>query len=408
MSETHPAIARYETRGNELLIGGTPVSRLAEIAGTTPFFAYDRAMLDRRVAELRSQLPEGLSLTYAVKANPMPALVGHMRGLVDGFDIASARELRVALDAGMPGERISFAGPGKRDNELVQAVAAGAMIEVESAAELERIERAGQRLGSRPRVALRVNPDFQLKGSGMRMGGGAQQFGIDAEEVPALLEGMAEQAVDFAGFHIFGGSQNLNAEILRAYFTEAVELVLRLSRHCPEPPVFFNMGGGFGIPYFPQDKPLDLGPVGRHIGEELARLNNALPSLKPHIELGRYLVGEAGVYICRVIDRKVSRGQVYLVTDGGLHHHLAATGNFGQKLRRNFPVAVATRMGEEASESATVAGCLCTPLDSLAEKAALPAAQPGDLVAVFQSGAYGRSASPSGFLSHPEAGEMLV
>ena len=390
-----------------LEVGGVALPRLALRVGQTPFFAYDRARLDARIAELRAALPEAVHLSYAIKANPMPALVQHMAGHIDGLDVASGGELLVALDTTMSRERISFAGPGKTEAELRQALAAEVTVNVESATELESLARLGAELSMRPRVALRVNPDFELRASGMRMGGGAKQFGIDAEEVPGLLQRVGELDLDFQGFHIFTGSQNLKAESITDAQRQTVELALRLAEDAPGPVRLLNIGGGFGIPYFPQDEPLDLAAVGRGLADLVPQVEARLPEARIVVELGRYLVGEAGVYVCRVIDRKVSRGQVFLVTDGGLHHHLAASGNFGQVIRRNFPVALGNRSGGEL-ETASVVGCLCTPLDLLADSVELPKAAVGDLVVVFQSGAYGLSASPTAFLGHPKPLEVIL
>ncbi len=406
--ELHPALTDYLVRDGCLVIGDQPVTQLAERIGRTPFYAYDRAKLSERIALLRRTLPDGLALHYAVKANPMPAVVQHLKDLVDGFDIASPLEMQVALDSGMSAGHISFAGPGKQPWELRQAVAAGILIEVESETEVSRIVAAGEDLGIRPRVAIRINPDFQLKASGMRMGGGAQQFGIDAERVPQLLGELRGLDVGFEGFHVFAGSQNLHAELIVETQEKTVELLLRLAGHSPSEITHVNLGGGFGIPYFPNDKPLDLPRVGAALGELLPRLTAEMPKARPIIELGRFIAGEAGVYICRVVDRKESRGEVFLVTDGGLHHHLAASGNFGQRIRRNYPVAVATKLDSPAEETVSVVGPLCTPLDLLADKMTLPRAEIGDLIAVFQSGAYGLTASPTAFLSHPVPAEALV
>jgi diaminopimelate decarboxylase len=407
--DLHPTIAGYGRSAGRLTVGGVPVDRLADRVGQTPFFAYDRRLLTERVGRLRAALPAGISLSYAIKANPMPAVVQHLSGLVDAFDVASARELLTALDTPMPAGRVSFAGPGKTPAELRQAVAAGVTVELESETEAARVVEVGEQLSVRPRVALRVNPDFQVKGSGMRLGGGPQQFGVDAEQVPSLLKWLAGTAVEVLGFHVFAGSQNLRADVLAEAQRKTVELVLRLAEAAPGPVRYLNLGGGFGIPYFPKDQPLDLAPI----GENLARLQAEsirprLPDARVVIELGRYLVGEAGVYVTRVLDRKQSRGKTFLVVDGGLHHQLAASGNFGQVIRRNYPLVVGTRLDEKPAEQATVVGCLCTPLDLLGDDVSLPRAEIGDLIVIFQAGAYGLTASPTAFLSHPAPVEVLV
>ena len=403
----HCPRAYFPEQDGELLIGGVPVSRLAARVGSTPFYAYDRAALAARADELRAALPPALRLHYAMKANPMPAVVTTLAGLVDGLDVASGRELRVALDTGMTPDEISFAGPGKSETELEQAVAAGVLVNIESEREVRLLADIQNRTGWRARVAVRVNPDFDLKSSGMKMGGGPKQFGVDAENVPALLDQIGRSELGFEGFHVFAGSQNLRAEAIVEAQQKSFELCLRLAEHAASPVKSLNLGGGFGIPYFPGEQHLDLAPIGANLAALVEAAATALPGAKLVIELGRYIVGETGVYVCRVVDRKVSRGHVYLVTDGGLHHHLSASGNFGQVIRKNYPVLVANRMNAP-EENVSVVGPLCTPLDLLADRMDLPHAEPGDLIAVLQSGAYGFTASPRDFLSHPQPTEVLV
>jgi len=375
----------------------------------TPLYVYDAALIRERYRALESACgayPHDIH--YAIKANPLLEIVQHFAGCVDGLDVASARELEVALSTDVAVTDVSFAGPGKTVAELERAVAAGIVINAESELEIRRISEIAEREGTRPKVAIRVNPDFELKSSGMKMAGGPKQFGIDAERVPDVLAAMSDSPVEFWGFHIFSGSQNLRAESLIESEQKSASLAFELARHAPGPVRMLNLGGGFGIPYFPGEHPLDVTPIGAALGELVPRIRQHLPDAKIVIELGRYLVGESGVYVCRVIDRKISRGHVFLVTDGGLHHHLAASGNFGQVLRKNYPVLIANRVGSTQREVASVVGPLCTPLDLLADRMDLAAAQVGDLVAVFQSGAYGLSASPLGFLSHPAPLEFVL
>jgi len=405
---THLVVNPFPVQDGELVVGGVALRRLADRVGRTPFYAYDRGLLTQRVNELRAVLPSTVQLHYAMKANPMPALVAHLAGLVDGIDVASGGELKTALDAGADPQTISFAGPGKRSDELQQAVAAGVLINLESFREVRELAEIGCRTGYQARCAVRVNPDFELKSSGMKMGGGAKQFGVDAEQVPELLGEIGRQGLAFEGFHLFAGSQNLKPEAIVEAQTKSFDLVLRLARSAPQPVRFVNLGGGFGIPYFPGEQALDLAPIGAALEGIGARAARELPGAELVIELGRYLVGEAGVYVVRVVDRKLSRGQTFLVSDGGLHHHLSASGNFGQVIRKNYPVAVGNKMAAVELQTASVVGPLCTPLDLLADRMPLADAEPGDLVVVFQSGAYGFSASPQAFLGHPACLEVLV
>lgn len=404
----HALMNQFPVKGGELVIGGESLSTLAARVGQTPFYAYDRSLLRARVAQLRGVLPKGIKLHYAMKANPMPAVVGLMAGLVDGIDVASAGELKVALDAGADPLEVSFAGPGKRDAELRQAVASRVLINVESFREVAALEVISGELSLPARVAVRVNPDFELKGSGMKMGGGPKQFGVDAEQIPALLADIGRAGLAFEGFHLFAGSQNLRPESICEAQLKSYELAVRLAQDAPLPVRFLNLGGGFGIPYFPGEQRLDLAPIGENLARLSQRALSELPEASFVIELGRYLVGEAGVYVARVVDRKISRGQVFLVTDGGLHHHLSASGNFGQVVRKNYPVMIGNKVDSTQMETSSVVGPLCTPLDLLADRMSLPVAQVGDLAVVFQSGAYGASASPQGFLGHPACVEVLV
>ena len=404
----HEALRRVAVDGDCMVFAGRRVTDLADEVGRTPFYAYDRDAITARVQSLREHLPAALHLHYAMKANPMPAVVEHLTGLVDGLDVASAGELEVALAAGAAPETISFAGPGKTRQDLSCALGAGITVNLESASEMRRLAALAAAAGLRGRVAIRVNPDFELKSSGMKMAGGPKQFGVDAEQVPALLEELVGLALDFVGFHIFSGSQNLSADAIIESQSRTLELAARLAAAAPGPVRVLNIGGGFGIPYFPKDASLDLGRIGDHLHGVVAQSAGLLPEAVLVVELGRYLVGEAGIYVCRVVDRKMSRGHTFLVTDGGLHHHLAASGNFGQVLRKNYPVLIGNRVHGVERETASVVGPLCTPLDLLADRVEVAKAQEGDLVVVMQSGAYGLTASPLGFLSHPPPAEVLV
>ena len=405
---THAALQTAPVLDGELRFAGMRLSQLAQHVGRTPFYAYDREALRQRVDDLRAVFPAKIGLHYAMKANPMPELVAYMAARVDGIDVASAGELAVALEAGVNPRDVSFAGPGKSEAELAQAAVAGILINVESMREIRLLAETSRRSDQPARVAVRVNPDFELKSSGMKMGGGPKQFGIDAEQVPEALAHIGQRGLAFEGFHIFSGSQNLRAASICESQIKAFELALRLAENAPGPVRVLNLGGGFGIPYFPGEQPLDLEPIAANLHALVERTKRELPHAQLVIELGRYLVGEAGIYVCRIVDRKVSRGEVFLVTDGGLHQHLAASGNFGQVIRKNYPVAVGTKMDAQLREFASVVGPLCTPLDLLADRMELARADVGDLVVVFQSGAYGRSASPVDFLSHPPPLELLI
>ena len=408
MKPLGPIPSGFQAIDGELVIGGKPVSHWAEQAGRTPLFVYSQTRIKQRFADLRDAMPDRLKINYAIKANSFAPLLSFVSNLADGLDIASGGELEMVRATGFDLSRVSFAGPGKRDVELEAAITAGVTLNLESEAEAGRAIAIAERLGRTPSLAVRVNPDFELKGSGMKMGGGAKPFGIDAERVPALIGKIVDAGCNFRGLHIFTGSQALSAEAVIDMQAKVLDCADRLAREADVSLPKLNMGGGFGIPYFPGDEPLDVHAVGQALEAQFAALPDTLADAELFIELGRYLVGEAGVYLTRIVDRKVSYGETYLVTDGGLHHQLAASGNFGTVVRRNYPVVIASRFDVQPEEKANVVGCLCTPLDRLADKAHLPRAEVGDLIAVFCAGAYGASASPSAFLGQGPAIEMLV
>jgi diaminopimelate decarboxylase len=383
-----------------LLVAGRSAADWA--AAGTPLYLYDAGAVQARIARFRAAMPDRVALHYAIKANPLSSLIAAIAPQVDGIDVASGGEMDKAL-AVMGASAISFAGPGKRDAELETAIRAGVTLNLESEGEAERALAIGERMGMTPRLAVRVNPDFELRGSGMKMGGRASPFGIDAARVPALVRRLIAAGADWRGFHIYAGSQALSAEAVIETQAATIGLAARLADEAGALPPLVNLGGGFGIPYFPGDVPLDVEAVGAALAGELDRLDTQYA-----IELGRWLVGEAGIYLARVIDRKESQGETFLVVDGGLHQHLAATGNFGTVVRRNYPIAVAHRMQDAPEEVVTVVGPLCTPLDRLADRVALPRAEVGDLIAIFASGAYGASASPQAFLGHPPVREVLA
>ena len=406
MKPLGPIPVGYGSVDGVLAIDGHKASDLAAVG--TPLFVYSAALIRERVASLRRALPKQVALHYAVKANPYVPVLELFATLVDGFDIASGGELEILRAAGIDLSLVSFAGPGKRDAELESAIVSGVTLNLESEAEADRALRIADKTGKTPRLAIRVNPEFDLKGSGMKMGGGAKPFGLDAERVPELARKIVASGAEWRGLHIFAGSQALDAEAIADTQGQTLDLAARLARESGVPLPHCNLGGGFGIPYFPGDVPLDTARIGAALEARLAVLPDELAETQFCIELGRHLVGEAGVYLCRVVDRKISHGEVFLVTDGGLHHQLAASGNFGTVVRRNYPVAIATRFGAEVEEEASVVGCLCTPLDILANKGGFPRAEVGDLIAVFCAGAYGASASPAAFLGQGPAREILI
>ena len=403
----HIPTMQRNVRDSELLVSDTPVTKIYNTHNRTPIYIYSKEIIKERISLLRNALPDSISLHYAAKANPMMDVVKYTASIVDGLDVASGNELKIALQTDTDVKDISFAGPGKSEWELTESILSGITINVESELEFDKIIKISETASCIPNIALRINPDFELKSSGMKMSGGPKPFGVDAEIAPTLLKKIANSNANFMGFHIFSGSQNLSADAIIESQTKTFSLAKYLASTSNLSIKKLNIGGGFGIPYFPGEVALDLEPISQNLERLLEKYKNDFSDTEIIIELGRYIVGEAGLYVCSVIDKKISRGTTYLITNGGLHHHLAASGNFGQVIRKNYPVTIANKIGSN-TEKVSIVGPLCTPLDILANDMELPIADVGDIVAVFQSGAYGYSASPHNFLSHPNPIEVLL
>ncbi len=399
----------YEVRNGQLCVGGEPVSQIAVKLGS-PLYLYDLSVARVKYAKLRAAIPKEVEIHYAIKANPHPEVVSCFKNLGCGADVASAGELKIALAAGIPAEIIGFAGPGKRRNELEMACRAEiSSLNVESEQELILANEVAGSLGKMLNVALRINPAYELVASGMRMGGGSKAFGIDEEKIPAILQHFGEwKNLNFVGFHIFAGSQNLNSESIISSLEKAFTTLQKLLPDCPAVPKMVNLGGGFGIPYFPKDIELDIASIGKALSRLLIENRYLFPDTQFIVETGRYLIGEAGLYIAKVLYRKESRGELFLVLDGGMHHHLAASGNLGQIIKKPYPMVLIEKMGDVCQETFNVVGPLCTPIDTFGKKVKLPVADAGDLLAVCCSGAYGYSSSPLGFLSHNKPEERVV
>lgn len=398
-----------------LAVGQIPLSAFlaAQPAPSTPAYVYQPSAIARQIAAVRAILPPGLHLHYAVKANPHPRLLEFFAGTIDGFDTASQEEMRrVVAHAPEKIARTSLAGPAKSDAELRFAIEHGVLIYAESATEIDRIATLAALIQQKARVGLRINPPFELKGAGMKMGGGARPFGIDSEQIPTLLPQFRTHAhwvehIDWQGFHLFSGSQNRDATALADALCASWQLIQSLAEFCPTAPHHINLGGGFGVPYHPNDTALDLTGLVAPLQEISEAAHARWPGVYLNLELGRYLVAPAGLYVTRVVERKISRGKTFLLCDGGMHHHLALSGNLGQVLRRNWPIVAIDRMNAEATDTVDLAGPLCTPLDILGQNQALPPLAAGDFIAVLQSGAYGLTASPQGFLSRPGCAEYF-
>ncbi len=405
-------IAKYFPKsGESLAIGDLSVHQLAETYGS-PLFVYDRAVLDRKYDALRATLPARFSIYYSIKANPASAVVRHFLSRGCGIEIASVGEFRKALEAGCPAHKILFAGPGKSEAELELVLSQGiGEIHMESLIEAKRIAAICRHLGRRARVAVRVNPAGEAEGGAMRMGGRPAPFGMDEEILDEVLDAVVrEPELDLSGIHLFTGTQILEATTLHNQYRHGLELARRVVKRLGRPLRTLDFGGGLGIPYFAHEQELNLECLRDRLVTLFSEVEHDLcfEGTQFLVEPGRFLAGEAGVYLTRISDIKISRGKKFLIVDGGMNHHLAASGNLGQTIKRNYPIAIVNKLTAAADETVDIVGPLCTPLDTLARGIVLPHAEIGDLVGIFQSGAYGMSASPIGFLSHPLPSEIWV
>ncbi len=401
----------FGIQNGALSVDGIPVDQIAAEFGT-PCFVYSEQVLRNQWDTLRQCYPEDFQIMYSMKANPHQAFLKFLTERGAGIEIASGGELFQALKSGCSADRILFAGPGKTDKELSEAVTAGVgEIHLESIAEAHRLNQLAASQGRQVSVALRINPASQVQGGAMRMGGRPLPFGIDEE----LLEESAVQVsalanLNLTGLHLFTGTQILDATVLIGQYKHGVQLAKRVVECTGQPLKSLDFGGGLGIPYFPHENRLDLEQLQaelRHLVPQI-RQCPGLASTRLMIEPGRFLAGECGVYLARVTDIKMSRGKRFVITDGGMHHHLAASGNLGQTIKRNYPIAIVNRLTNPQTWRGDVVGPLCTPLDVLARDIPLPEMQVGDLVGVFQSGAYARTSSPLHFLGHVTPPEVWV
>jgi diaminopimelate decarboxylase len=392
----------------QLLISNVSAQDLVSEAGGTPLFVYDNNIVGGQIARFKAAMPDGLALYYSVSANPYEPLLNFIGRYVEGFRVVSKGELERLRRADLAGIPMTFAGPGKGDDELYAGIVAGATISVESEGEARRAILAGERAGIRPRIAVRVNPPFSIECGRVTMGARPSPFGVDAERVPLLVQGLIEAGVDWRGLHIFAAAQCLDdAALIEAHgaiVACAGEIANALALPIPE----LNLGGGFDVPCFEGEQPLDIYRMARALHDTLCNAPELLATTRLSLELGRWLVAEAGVYLTRILDRTESCGRVFLTTDGGGHHLLRATGCLLERGDGNYPIAVATRFDASNDEQVTVTGCLATPHDVFGDEVMLPRAEPGDLIAIFTAGAYGLTASPQAWESRPQAREILV
>lgn len=405
------AAEHFSIANDELVVGGVGVRSLIARYGS-PLYVYDEEILRSQYRALVAAVEGFAAVFYSVKANPNPHVARVFAQLGAGLEIASGAEYLLARAAGCAPERIFFAGPGKGEEELELAIAQGiGEVHLETFEEIELVAVLAERLDCRVPVAIRVNPGAGAQGGAMRMGGKPSAFGFDEEILDDVVAAVARfPRLTLGGIHLFSGTQILDVGTLLTQWRYGLDLAAALADRLGRSLDRIDLGGGLGIPYHPGDGSLDMGALAAGVRPLIAqvRSDSRLSASQILIEPGRYLAGPAGVYLMTVRAVKMSRGQRFIVTDGGMHHHLAASGNLGQVIKRDYPLLAATRMTAPTSGNTSVVGPLCTPLDTLGRQTGMPALEAGDVVAVLQSGAYGLSSSPVGFLGHPMPAEVMV
>jgi len=360
----------------------------------TPTYAYDIDQIGRQVAAVRAQLPTSAQLLYSLKANPALGIVGLMAKWGLGADVASAGELATALAAGFAPDRIFVSGPYKSSELLTCLPAAGsATLSIDSVSELATLAATQQPW----RVVLRLRPDFAS--AAVVDAGAASRFGIPLADLPSCRAAINGAALRVVGFHVFAGSQILAAGAVAHHLRAAVRLCLQATSALGITPTVFNVGGGFGVPYAPDESVLDLASV----GEELAALAARVHPTTLLLELGRYLVAEAGWYLTRVVAHQEYANRRAVVVDGGTHQRADLCG-LGLSARARPPLVLAPHPSD--ARATAVLGCLCLPADILTEAAPLPALALGDVLAFPNAGAYGLTASSALFLGHPLPAEV--
>ncbi len=398
-------------QGKATLAGAS--ASLEELAAEygTPCYVYDRSILERQYKRLRHALPEPVEIYYSIKANPHPSIVNVFVEQGAGCEIASGGEYVLARRAGAAAERIVFAGPGKGRDEIEFVVSRGiGEIHLEGFDEVELLDEITRLLDVPVNVSIRINPSA-ASGGGLLMGGQPTAFGFEEESLDdAVRAVMGCSHMRLRGVHLYTGTQILSAEILLKHWQHAIELAKHTSALSGQPIATIDLGGGLGIPYFAHEKELDLDVLGegtRALVAE-AHASASLSHARFVVEPGRFLSGPAGIYVARVRSVKMCRGTTFVVLDGGMNHNLAASGNLGQVVRRDYPIVNLSRSRTDTEEQVVIVGPLCTPIDTLGRKVMLPRPQRGDLLGILQSGAYGLSASPVRFLSHATPAEILV
>lgn len=374
----------------------------------TPLYLYDYNRICQQYHSLKNALPDCFDIFYSLKANPLLGIGELFRHLGSGVEVASGGELYTAVNAGFSSNDIIFTSPGKTKEELEYAIAQNIYcINIESIEEAQIINEIAEKRSQKVNVSIRINPGFNHMTSGMYMSGISSQFGIEEaqlKEAFAALNALAH--INMVGFSVYMGTQVLEADNLLSNTEEIIKLALATAEQYHFDLKYLNIGGGFGIPYFKHDSPLDMEKLSAGLDHLWVKYQKQLKGTRMIVESGRFLMADAALYLTTILYRKECKGNKYLICDGGSNHH-SASAFLGRYIRDNFPIRILGKCGEE--EEVTIAGPLCTPIDIIGQRVKIPKDTiPGDIVAVEKAGAYGLTNSPILFLSHSTPAEVML
>ena len=390
-----------------LMAGGINVLSLVKKYGS-PLYVYDLEIIREQYQALKNAIPEKVRIFYAIKANPNPNICSFIRSLGARAEIASSGELYIALKSGFLGKDIIYNGPGKTDDDIKYAINNDVyVINVESLDELRRIDLIAQNKNKIVKVCIRINPIRTITQVKMQTGGGSQKFGTDEEDIETIITAALKfDWIDLQGIHIYVGSQILEPDILLGNIENTLKVAFNIAEKFGLPLKCINFGGGLGVPYNESEPEFDVEKFGKGLSALISKVDKKYDNIRFVLEPGRFIVSEAGMFLTKVISVKESRGKKYAIVDGGINHAFLPI-----RMNKKYPTVIANKMAQTENAKKSnfiIGGPLCTSMDVFTNEVELPLVEINDIICIFNSGAYGFSASMLHFLSAPMPAEVIV
>ncbi len=385
-------------------IGGVALTDILK-KYSTPLYVYDLKIIEEQFRHLRDGLPDCIEIFYSVKSNPNINICSAIKRLGAGAEIASSGELYTAIESGFPPDKIIFDGPGKTETDLQYAITTGIkLINTESIEEIKRIDKIAYSLSKKVNVSLRINPPIDKNSAKMHTAGKAQKFGTDLKIADTVIESALKlKNISFCGIHVYLGSQIFDHRFLTSTLSQTIDYALDSSQKFGFDLKYINLGGGLGVPYNDSEENFDIIGFGNLLEDIIETRKTRLKKTALFMEIGRYLTSESGIYLTKIIDIKESGGEVFVIVDGGINHSFLPI-----IMNKSYPTYIINKLTDEKTTLVNIGGNLCTSVDMFSKKILIPAPEIGDVVAIFNSGAYGFSASMLYFLSHPLPAELIV